>query len=82
MTIIYGLFLWGYFLSTGVQQFSFLDFKTGDAFKNLFFINCASVVVYIIFCIFDEKIKPINDASNIYSYNQLDKRNNVWGVNR
>ena len=71
MTILYGAFMWAYFLSTGVQQFSFLDFSTGEAFKNLFWINLASVIVYIIFCIIDERIKPVNDASNIYTYNQL-----------
>jgi len=77
MTIFYGLFMWVYFLSTGVQQYSFMDFSSGEAFKNLFWINLASVIVYIIFCMFDERIKPINDASNIYTYNQLDKRNKV-----
>jgi len=76
-TIFYGLFMWVYFLSTGVQQYSFMDFSSGEAFKNLFWINLASVIVYIIFCMFDERIKPINDASNIYTYNQLDKRNKV-----
>ena len=76
MTILYGCFCWAYYLSTGVQQYSFLDFATGEAFKNLFWINLASVVVYIVFCTIDERIKPINDgASNIYTYNQLDKRN-------
>ena len=77
MTIVYGLFCWAYFLTTGVVQYSFLDFGTGEAFKNLFWINLASVIVYIVFCIFDERIKPINDASSIYSYGQLDKRNHV-----
>jgi hypothetical protein len=77
MTIFYGSFLWIYFLTTGVQQFSFLDFTNGDAFKNLFMINFAASFVYIIACIFDEKLKPVNDAQSIYSYNSLDKRNNV-----
>jgi hypothetical protein len=77
MTIFYGLFLWVYYLSTGIIQFSFLDFSTGEAFKNLFWINLVSCIVYIIFCVFDERIKPINDASSIYTYNQLDKRNAV-----
>jgi hypothetical protein len=77
MTIFYGLFCWAYYLTTGTVQYSFLDFGTGEAFKNLFWINLASVIVYIIFCIFDERIKPINDASSIYSYGQLDKRNHV-----
>ena len=52
--IVYGLFLWIYFMATGVTHFSFLDFSTGDAFKNLFWINLAAVVVYIVFCIIDE----------------------------
>jgi hypothetical protein len=69
MVILYGAFVWIYFLSTGVQQFSFLDFTTGEAFKNLFWITLASVIVYILFCIIDERIKPINDASNISTYN-------------
>lgn len=59
--IFYGLFLWGYYMMTGVTHFSFLDFSNGDAFKNLFWINLAAVIVYIIFCIIDEQIKPIND---------------------
>jgi hypothetical protein len=29
----------------------------------------------------DERIKPINDSSSIYTYNQLDKRNNAWITN-
>jgi hypothetical protein len=77
MTIVYGVFLWAYYCFTGTVQFSFLDFSTGEAFKNLFWINLASVFVYIIFCMIDERIKPINDASSIYTYNQLDKRNSV-----
>lgn len=77
MTIVYGGFCWAYFLWTGVQQYSFLDFSTGEAFKNLFWINLGSVFVYLIFCTFDERIKPINDASSIYTYNQLDKGRNV-----
>lgn len=68
MTIVYGAFTWVYFLLTGVQQYSFLDFSTGEAFKNLFWINLAAVVVYLVFCIFDERIKPVNDASNINTY--------------
>ena len=77
MTIFYGTIMWIYYLTTGVQQYSFLDFSTGEAFKNLFWINLASVIVYLLFCVFDERIKPINDASSIYTYNQLDKRNKV-----
>lgn len=77
MTILYGSFCWAYWAITGTQQYSFLDFSTGEAFKNLFWINLAAVVVYILFCIFDERIKPINDAGSIYTYNQLDKRQKV-----
>ena len=73
MTIIYGLFIYGYWLATGNQQYSFLDFSTGDGFKNLFLINIISVIVYIIFCTFDERIKPINDTSSISTYSQIDK---------
>merc|ERR1711939_1203307 len=69
MTILYGLFTWAYFLTTGTQQYSFLDYNNGDAFKNLFMINFGACVVYIIACVIDEKIKPINDASSIYTYN-------------
>jgi len=68
MTIIYGLFIYAYWLATGNQQYSFLDFSTGDGFKNLFLINIISVIVYIIFCTVDEKIKPINDTSSISTY--------------
>lgn len=72
--IVYGLFLWIYFMATGITHFSFLDFSTGDAFKNLFWINLAAVVVYIIFCIIDEQIKPINDAGTIVSsYGSIDR---------
>lgn len=77
ISIIYGIFMWIYSLSTGLQQYSFLDFSTGEVFKNLVWINLGSIFVYICFCILDEKIKPINDASNMYSYNSIDKRNNV-----
>lgn len=77
MTIIYGLFCWAYFLATGVQQYSFLDFKSGEAFKNLFWINLASCFVYLVFCTIDEKIKPINDAQNINIYSQIDKSNKI-----
>ena len=76
-TLVYGLFTWVYFLATGTQQYSFLDFSTGEAFKNLFIINGAAVVVYLFFCVFDERIKPVNDASNISTYTSIDKRNNV-----
>jgi hypothetical protein len=69
MTILYGLFCWAYYISTGIQQYSFLDFKTGEAFKNLFWINLASSLVYIIFCTIDERIKPINESGNIFAYN-------------
>jgi len=75
--ILYGAFTWAYFLMTGTQQYSFLDFSTGEAFKNLFMINAAAVVVYLFFCVFDERIKPVNDASNISTYSTIDKRNNV-----
>lgn len=75
MVIVYGTFCWMYYLMTGTQQYSFLDFSTSDAFKNLFWINLACIAVYVVFCIFDEKIKPVNDGGNIYTYNQLDKRN-------
>ncbi len=68
MTVAYGLFCWLYYLVTGTQQYSFLDFSTTEAFKNLFWINLSAVVVYIVFCVLDEKIKPINDATSIYSY--------------
>ena len=61
MTIFYGLFCWAYWFFTGTQQYSFLDFSTGEAFKNLFIINLMSVIVYLIFCSLDEKIKPINE---------------------
>ena len=82
MTIIYGTFCWVYYLSTGNQQYSFLDFQSGQAFKNLFWINTASVIIYIVFCMVDERIKPINESnSNIYTYNQIDKRNKVWRIN-
>jgi hypothetical protein len=77
MTIFYGTFCWAYYLATGTQQYSFLDFSTGEAFKNLFWINLASVIVYIIFCSIDERIKPINEGGYILTYNQLDKRNQV-----
>ena len=76
MTVAYGMFCWIYYLSTGVQQYSFLDFSTAEAFKNLFWINLAACFVYIVFCILDEKIKPINDASSIYTTGQLDKSKN------
>ena len=68
MTIIYGTFCWIYYIVFNVQQYSFLDFSSGDAFKNLFWINLVSVIVYVVFCTFDEKIKPINDAQSIYTY--------------
>lgn len=74
MTIIYGIFCWVYYLATGVQQYSFLDFNTSEAFKNLFLIQAAAAGVYIVFCIVDEKIKPINDASSIYNSSQHDGR--------
>lgn len=77
MTIVYGTLLWVYYLTTGVQQYSFLDFSNGDAFKNLFWINLASVFVYIIFCTIDERIKPINDSGTIQTYKGYDKRNNA-----
>ena len=78
MTIIYGVFCWIYYLTTGVQQYSFLDFQSGEAFKNLFWINLASVVIYIVFCMLDERIKPINEnQSGIFTYNQIDKRNKI-----
>jgi len=76
MVIIYGFFCWLYFLVTGTQQYSFLDFNTAEAFKNLFWINLSAVIVYLVFCVLDEKIKPVNDASSIYSYGQLDKGKN------
>ena len=68
LTILYGAVIWGFFLMTGVQQYSFLNFETGDAFKNLFWINLGAVIVYIIFCTLDENIKPINDATTIYQF--------------
>ncbi len=73
MVIVYGLFCWIYFLATGTQQYSFLDFNSADAFKNLFWINLSAVVVYLVFSVLDEKIKPVNDATSIYTYGQLDK---------
>lgn len=77
MTVIYGVFCYAYFLSTGIQQYSFLDFSTGEAFKNLFWINLVSVFVYIIFCSIDERIKPINEGGSIMSYSSIDRRNQV-----
>jgi len=77
MVIIYGTFCWMYYLITGTQQYSFLNFATADAFKNLFWINIASIFVYLVFCIFDEKIKPVNEGGSIYMYGQLDKRQTV-----
>ena len=77
MTIIYGAFCWIYFLTTGVQQYSFLDFSTGEAFKNLFWINLGSCFVYLVFCTIDEKIKPINEGGNIYTYNELGSKHRV-----
>ena len=65
MTVIYGLFLWIYYLTTGTQQFSFLDFSSAEAFKNLFWINLSAVMVYLVFTFLDERIKPINDATSI-----------------
>ena len=62
MVVLYGTFCWAYYLTTGIQQYSFLNFATSEAFKNLFWINTVCVFVYIVFCILDEKIKPINDA--------------------
>ena len=35
----------------------------------------SAVLVYLVFCFMDEKIKPVNDASSIYTYGQLDKGN-------
>lgn len=77
MTAAYGMFVWVYYLTTGVQQYSFLNFETSEAFKNLFFINLGATVCYLIFCVLDEKIKPVNDATSIYTYSQMDKRHSV-----
>jgi hypothetical protein len=79
LTVIYGLFLWVYYLTTGTTQFSFLDFSTAEAFKNLFWINLSAVCVYLVFTFLDERIKPINDASSIYSSTQgkLDKTGKI-----
>jgi len=75
LTVLYGGAIWIYYLTTGIQQYSFLNFETGDAFKNLFWINLASVIVYIIFCSIDERIKPINDSSTISFTDHGKKRN-------
>jgi hypothetical protein len=74
LTILYGGVVWAFYLCTGVQQYSFLNFETGDAFKNLFWINLGAVVVYVIFCTLDEMIKPINDATSIQSFSSHGKR--------
>ena len=74
LTIIYGGIIWAFYLCAGTQQYSFLNFETGDAFKNLFWINLGAVIVYIIFCTIDENIKPINDATSIYSFTDHGKR--------
>ena len=74
LTIIYGGVIWAFYLMTGVQQYSFLNFETGDAFKNLFWINLGAVIVYIIFCTLDENIKPINDAISISNFTDGGKR--------
>jgi hypothetical protein len=74
LTIIYGGVIWAFYLMTGVQQYSFLNFETGDAFKNLFWINLGAVIIYIIFCTLDENIKPINDAISISSFTDGGKR--------
>lgn len=74
LTILYGGVIWAFYLTTGVQQYSFLNFETGDAFKNLFWINLAAVIVYVIFCTLDEMIKPINDATSIQTFSQNRRR--------
>jgi hypothetical protein len=74
LTMLYGAVIWGFYLMTGTQQYSFLNFETGDAFKNLFWINLGSVIVYIIFCTLDENIKPINDSTSMYSFSDNAKR--------
>ena len=75
ITLIYGVFCWIYFHFTREQQYSFLDYTGTEAFLNLFWINLSAVFVYLIFCALDEKIKPVNDASSIYTYAAVDKRN-------
>jgi len=77
LTAFYGVILWVYYLLTGVQQYSFLDFASTDALKNLFIINLGAVIVYLGFCVVDEKIKPINDATSIYTYSGFDKKNEM-----
>ena len=74
LTILYGGVVWAFYLTTGIQQYSFLNFETGDAFKNLFWINLGAVIVYVIFCTLDENIKPINDATSIQSFSSHGKR--------
>ena len=66
-TIFYGVFCWLYYLTTGVQQYSFLDYSTGEAFKNLFLINAAACAVYIVFCAIDEtrKSSPLTNLTAI-----------------
>lgn len=69
-TVFYGLFCWLYYLITGVQQYSFLDYSNGQAFVTLFWINLAACAGYIVLCTLDEKIKPINESnSNIFTSN-------------
>jgi hypothetical protein len=74
LTVLYGGVIWIFYLVTGVQQYSFLNFENGDAFKNLFWINLGSVLVYLVFCTIDENIKPINDAYSISSFGSEGKR--------
>ena len=78
LTAFYGLFLWLIQVTTGNQQYDFLNMESGEGFKILFGINLASVAIYIVFCMLDESIKPINESnSNIYTYGEIDKRNKV-----
>ena len=74
LTILYGGIIWAFYLMTGVQQYSFLNFETGDAFKNLFWINLGAVIVYIVFCTLGENIKQRNDATSSYSFTDRGKR--------
>ena len=77
IVFIYVLVIWIWHLVTGEQQYSFIDFTSVSAIYNFFIINLGSVVMYLLFCLIDERIKPVNDAMSIYSFLVSEKSHDV-----
>jgi len=58
--MVYTLFVYGFYLSTGRIQYSFLKFDQEpiQAFANILIINLSATLMYVLICKIDGHIKP------------------------